>query len=124
MGYGQNDLKINVSKQLLLDKLTANRENFKQQYEEAKNGYRKALIDELQNKLKQANNGEKVELGFENQPPKNQLSDYDDVIGMLEWSTDETVQLNHEQYKNYIDDNWDWKNHWSLSNSMYLSNAS
>ena len=121
MGYGSKEIKINVSKGLLLEKLTHNREEFVKKYKIAKKGYRASLITELESKLLAAKSGHKVDLSFKNQPPKNQTSDYDDIIGMLEWSTDETVELNQEQYKNYIDDKWDWYGHWSLSNSNYLS---
>lgn len=121
--YSKNDLRVKVDKNDLVAKLQVNRAQHAADYEKAKKGFRKLLIEELRGKLKAAENGEKVELRFTNQTPTNNLEEYDDVIGMLEMATDTEIELTHVQYKQWVQDKWDWKEHWSMSNVAYLSAA-
>lgn len=121
--YGQNDLKIKVNKKDLLESLHRNRDKHATDYAKAKKGFVKLLEKELRNKLHDLQEGKKVELSFENEKPKSYLKDYDDVIGMLELSVDNELTLNHQQYKQYVQNEWDWTRNWSTSNVAYLSAA-
>lgn len=38
-----------------------------------------------------------------------------------ELSTDVEIELSHSQYKQWVQDDWDWKSGWITSNSVYLS---
>lgn len=122
--YNQNNLKVTVNTANLLATLKANRAKHEKNYKLAKEGFRILLIKELEKKLKQAIDGKKVELSFKNQKPTNCLNDYDDVIGMIELSQDEEMIIDHEQYKQYIKNEWDWTAQWLNSNLMSLSAAS
>lgn len=121
--YSNNELKIKVNKDELVKTLKANRDKHSSDYDKAKQGFRKLLVVELEKKLQAAKDGKKVTLNFKNQKPTNNLNDYDDVIGMLELATDTEIELNHVQYKQYVQDEWDWKRQWSTSNVAYLSAA-
>lgn len=121
--YGQNNMKIKVNKDRLLEILRENRDKHEADYSKAKTGFRKLLEKELEKKLQLCRDGKKVELSFKNQKPTNNLKDYDDVIGMLELSTDEELEIDHKQYKEYVKNEWDWAKHWHTSNSAYLSAA-
>lgn len=121
--YGEHELKVNVEKDKLLEILKANREKHAKDYDYAKTGFRKLLIIELQKKLKSAKEGKKVVLIFKNQKPTNHLKDYDEIIGMLELSTDKELKLNQQQYKQYVNNEWNWVKHWSTSNSAYIGAA-
>ncbi len=121
--YGQNTMKVKVKKAELLNALKENREKHAADYEKAKIGFRKVLEKELEKKLQQCRDGKKVELLFKNQKPNSHLKDYDDVIGMLEFSTDDELTIDHQQYKQYVKNEWDWIKHWATSNSVYLSAA-
>lgn len=121
--YSKNDLKVNVDKNDLVTILQVNRAKHASDYETAKKGFRKLLVEELEGKLRAAKAGEKVELRFENQSPKSYIEEYDDVIEMLQMATNNEIELTHVQYKQWVKDEWDWKEHWSLSNIAYLSAA-
>ena len=121
--YGQNQLKIKVPKDELLKILKENRQKHSDNYDKAKVGFRKLLIQELEKKLASANAGKKVALSFKNRKPDNNLDDYDEVIGMLELDTNNIVELDAQQYKQYVKDDWAWSGNWTASNSLYMSAA-
>jgi hypothetical protein len=121
--YEQNDLKIKVNKNELLASLKSNREKHASDYQKAKAGFIKLLDKELEKKLQNLRDGKKIELSFDNKKPESYLKEYDDVIGMLELSVDNELTLNHQQYKQYVQNEWDWTRTWSTSNVAYLSAA-
>lgn len=123
MRYGENELKIKVEKSELLAALEVNREAHSIEYERAKRGFRILLQKELEKKLQQCKDGKKVELNFKNSKPTNNLSDFDDVIGMLKLSTDTVIEIGHKEYKQWFKNEWDWSAQWSVSNMQYLSAA-
>lgn len=116
-------IKVSVDKNNLLQILKKNREQHESDYIKAKAGFKEELKAELEEKLRLLSIGEDVPLHFENRRPENNLKDYDEIIGMLEISVDESIELTAEQYRCYVDDNWSWKEMWSLSNSAYLSKS-
>ena len=121
--FGDNELKVTVNQLELLTKLKENRAKHEKEYAAAKEGFRKLLIEELEEKLADAKAGERVELSFENTKPVSHLKDYDDVIGMLEFSTEVEITINHQQYRQYVLNEWDWTRQWQTSNVAYLSAA-
>ena len=118
-----NTIKVTVTKELLLEKLKANREKHKDDYDKAKIGFAKLLEAELRKKLKDHVEGKKVSLTFKNRKPSNYLKEYDDVIGMIEISTDTNFVLDHTQFKQYIKNEWTWMQDFMLSNSAYIKSA-
>lgn len=119
--YTKVELKVNVKKAELLEKLKENRALHLEEYKKAKVGFRVALEKELKQKLKAVKAGESVDLSFENHKPEKHLDEYDDVIGMLEFAEDEEIELNHNQYKQYFKNEWDWTYSWSVRNSDYVT---
>lgn len=121
--FGENEFKVTVKTTDLLETLKDNRGKHAVAYENAKKGFRILLIKELEKKLQAAKDGKKVALSFTNQKPDSHLAEYDDVIGMLELSEDPTLIINHQQYKQYIKDEWNWARSWTTSNSAYIGAA-
>jgi hypothetical protein len=121
--YSTVSLKVRVPTETLLSTLKENRHKHADDYDKAKIGFRKLLVKELENKLIAAKDGKKISLNFKNQKPTNHLSDYDDIIGMLEMAADKEIELDHIQYKQYVQNQWEWTHHWSTSNMAYLSAA-
>jgi hypothetical protein len=39
---------------------------------------------------------------------------------MMEWSQDDTVALTQSQFKQYVQDDWGWKDQWLTSNTAYM----
>lgn len=122
--YHNKDMQVNVNRLELVKQLKQNRATHQKDWQEATTGFRIEIEKELKNKLKQLKSGKRVELSFENSNPEDHSPEYTDVIGMLELSVDDVVSLNYEQYKNYYQDEWDWKRSWNVQNNGYIVSAS
>lgn len=112
----------------LLAKLHANLELHKKDYEEAKKGYRKEYIKRLESALTQAGvNGKDLAVGEPPihptsglNPPESHEDDYLQAIAMLEVrNQDDEIELGWDQFRQFYQDNWDWKDQFIASNSMY-----
>lgn len=53
--------------------------------------------------------------------PVSYEENYDRVIAMLEWSTDETIDLDQNEFEQYVRDNWLWKQAFNITASLYNS---
>lgn len=112
---------IKVQKASLLDKLKANRETHRAQFEEAAKLYRDEVIEVLEERIKDARKGRLPNLVFQLPLPVNQTAAYDRAIGMLEMSVDDVIELEEEDYRQYVLDEWTWSQHATISNSYYTS---
>lgn len=113
-------LTVNVNKVDLLATLKANREEHGATYEKAKAGYLKVTKNRLDELLAKIVEGELLDRIFLEAPPVDNTGDYDDVIEMMKWSQDDNIQLTQGQFKQYIQDDWGWKDSWMVSNTSYL----
>lgn len=116
-----NTLTITVSKARLLDMLQKNMSDHATTYEKAKRGYLRVTRERLDNLLRRVVEGELLDRVWLDAPPEDHTGDYEDVIAMMEWSTDDTIELTQAQFKQYIQDDWGWREQWMTSNSAYLN---
>ena len=112
---------VNVNKSDLASILAENRKKHKAEYEEAFEGYIKTAIEKLEENLAKFKEGEITKLRWNEQPPTSNVKDYDRVIKMLEMSTDDKIELTSEEFENFVQDDWHWKETWRLSNSKYMT---
>jgi hypothetical protein len=125
---------IRVEKDKLLETLRTNKEVHAAEYNEASEGYRDKLLEEYQIFLTRVSNIIKqigdttidlknVQLRF-NSPilnvPENHTSDYTTAIEMLEWSIDEYVDLTQNEFEEFVQDRWDWKENFTAANMAYM----
>lgn len=115
---------INVDKEELLAIIKKNRDNHRAVYEEAFEGYRKECIRILEENLKLLRSGKKVAVVFYEQAPQDHTNDYNLVIRMLEMDVSKQVELDVQQFTNYVDDNWNWKQQFVTSNAKYAASLS
>lgn len=113
-------LTVWVPKVRLLEALRTNRDGHAAQYEKAKAGYLKVTREKLDDLLTRVSGGEMVGQVWLESPPEDRTKDYDDVISMMEWSEQESIELTQVQFKQYVQDDWGWKRDWLTSNSVYL----
>ena len=121
--------KVTVKKSELLEKVLANRALHIKEYSEACDGYRvKALekIDEvfggLKAKIGELKEGQTIALlsvTFGLDVPQTHEKDYDQVLEMLRMSTDDTTELQSDEFACYVMDDWDWKQEFTMSNRRY-----
>ena len=103
----------------LLARIKVNRGMHRDEFERAQAGYRTAMIEELDRMLADAREGRNIKRGVSMPEPTDHTSEYDTVIAMLEMCVDEVVEIDMQQFDNYVRDNWHWKAQWSASNSHY-----
>lgn len=119
------EMDVKVKKDDILNKLRANREAHIVEYQKAvENYWRKAqeLLDERMSMFGSEPNLEAVpHMHFEISAPENFVESYDSVIGMIEASADDTIVLSRQNYLMFMDDQWEWKDHFAYLNSTYAA---
>lgn len=113
--------KVTINQEKLLEILRENRETHKADYEDAYKGYLETCKEKLEQLLEEFNAGDRETVQWSQIPPQNQVKDYDRVIRMLELSVDDEVELTVDEFANYVQDDWHWKESWALSNSHYIT---
>lgn len=110
---------VTVNKHELLAILKNNRQEHHEIFLEAQEGYRKAIITELDQMLADARNGKKIRRAIQLVEPMDQTSDYDRAIRMVEMSIKDEIELSEHDFSCLVLDQWDWHQRWSLANSAY-----
>lgn len=110
----------------LLKTLEVNREKHIKDYKEALRNWKLECISRLAQQLDVYTNYKeesllKEKLAVLDMPPQDMSAEYTKVINMLKWNKSESIELDQEKFQALVMDEWDWKQHWSLSNSKYLS---
>lgn len=141
--------QVTVNKDDLLTAVMANKKTHDQIHADAMTGYYEKVAKELEKRLDML---DKVRLDFEtslnninpetekpvefNFTHRNKLFDlsvpfptnhtqaYERAIKMIEMSADDKFVLTQDEFRQYVMNDWDWKQAFISSNSMYLTKAS
>jgi hypothetical protein len=127
MPYGQSPRgmeTVTVKKDELLETLRKNRKEHRETFLEALDGYHKAALKALADRIEEAKNNKRVHLSFRLEQPKDQTKEYDRIIRMLEMSVASEVELTQQEFANYVMDDWSWMEQWLASNAGYSESAS
>jgi hypothetical protein len=117
----RGELTRPLNKAALLTALENNRERHGAAFRKAKAGYIKVTTEQMKQYLTRLANGELLERAFIPAPPEDHTGDYDDAIDMLSFpGPDDTIELTQQQFKQYVKDDWGWKDSWVTSNTTYL----
>lgn len=108
----------------LIKILKQNLKDHKKIVKEAKAGYKKALIKELQEKLALAKKGELTDLRIHATRIGDNSRDYERTIQMLEMTVDEELDLTGDQFECYVMDRWHWQEQFLDVGSTYSNFAS
>ena len=111
--------RIRVNKAELLVTLENNRTKHRQIFEEACDGYQKAVIRELEAQLKRAKEGIRRTMSISIPAPIDQTKEYDRAIAMLKMSVDAEVLLSEQDFQCYVLDDWSWKQQFLTSSRAY-----
>lgn len=111
---------VRINKAKLIEILTKNRAEHREFFLEAQKVFRETVIKKLDEMLESARNNKNISLYVGLNPPQDYTSSYDTVLNMLNWSEDESIVLTHKEFKNYVEDDWDWNSNFAASNSSYI----
>jgi hypothetical protein len=103
----------------LLKHLKTNRDKHIKEYEEAMAGYREAIISELKGKYTIACQNLDVSHSLKTVRPISYEKSYNEIISMLEWTTDKEIELDHNEFTMYVQDDWSWKGNFLATTSVY-----
>lgn len=111
--------QITVKKDDLIKIVEENRENHRGIYDKAVEAYHKTQQKWLDENIKKLKAGKEIVLYFGFPTPEDHTKDYDRVLRMLELSIDTEVTLSEADVSMYVQDDWQWKNAWTTTNSAY-----
>lgn len=114
---------VRVSKKDLLKSLQENRDAHHDIFLEAVDGYRIEAVKQLEVHIKRIQKGSLKRVYVVLATPEDHTVDYDNAIGMLKMSLDDTVDLDEDAYRHFVMDQWDWKNAFLTTNSVYSASA-
>lgn len=115
--------EITVNKTRLIATMKLNRDDHHAIVLEAQEGFRKKVVERLDEMLKLAADGQKIDLHIGLQMPEDHTDEYDTVIGMLELDINETVELDISQYRQWVQDQWGWQRSFTTTNAYYSATA-
>lgn len=115
------NMKFQVAE--LSDMIQGNRESHRKIFFEAQDGYRKAMIRELDRRLNEARSGQKISRAAWMAEPEDHTRDYDRILKMLGMCTETHVELDEKEFAQYVMDDWAWKRNFLVANSAYSATA-
>lgn len=119
---------MHYPKETVLSRLKENRERHKKDFENALDGWRQEVREELERKqvklqedLDKLNKGEEPSSRFHNLPkPADNTNDYDIAIEMFEMSNGDMVELDVTDFQRLMRDDWGWRKRWTEENNLYI----
>lgn len=117
--------RVAVNRQRVIDALKKNRDTHRQLFEEALDGYRKRVVQVLDESLARmrnanASNTPIIQLP---QPPIQRLDLYDKYIGLFEASSEPTIDLTSADFACLVQDKWNWRQRFLTSLAPYSTTA-
>lgn len=112
--------EVKIDRDLLQKIIQTNREQHKGQFEKAFAGYRVACIKALEENLAAFKGNKLQRIAIYEQPPEEHTKDYDRVLKMIAMSVDDHITLTAQEFGQYVLDDWNWKESWTVSNSKYM----
>lgn len=114
-------METTVKREDLLIVVRSNREKHQKTFEEAWEGYKKAIIKELETALEDAKKGVRIYRQTTLVQPISQLQEYDRAIKMLEMNTQAEITLEEHEFNQFVMDKWNWSKQFAMSNKSYTS---
>jgi hypothetical protein len=108
-----------VNRETVLERVKANREDHRAKFEEAIEGYKHRAIELLEEHIDRIRykGPERV---FVSLPwPEDHTEDYDRIVDQLEFSLDDKLELNEQEFNTYVRDEWGWQKNFAETYSMY-----
>jgi hypothetical protein len=120
-------LSMMFERDVLVQKLMANKAKHKEIFDDAMVGYRAALMAKAEEIITLVDKGELSDAhaafyaAYQLPRPEDHTRDYDVILDMLEMTTDDTIELGEDDFRMYMRDEWAWKAKFVASTQMYNS---
>lgn len=111
-----------VNKSHLLTIIAENRAKHELMYQEALEGFKEATLQLLEDELQKFMDHPDT-IKIIQKKPTHHLKEYDRAIRMLEMHNADEIEISQYDFGKYVEDDWEWKQTWAISNSGYSSSA-
>ena len=111
---------IVMRKTELLEILRKNRDNHRDLFLKAQEGYRKQVIAEFERMLEEARDHKPIRREILLPEPIDHTNDYDTIIQMLELDISDEAEIGHVDFQRYVRDEWPWSGLVTTTNMSYL----
>jgi hypothetical protein len=118
-GRGEGGTRVTVKKETLLAALKKNREGHRSVFLKAQEGFRRLCIEHLDKMLANAKEGKAFALSVGLTAPQDHTKEYDVNIQMLEMSEDEKLVISEEQFRHFVQDDWEWRADFLSNSAQY-----
>lgn len=114
---------VTLKRSDMIARLTKNLAEHKAVVTEALEGYRIAVIAELDRMIADAKNGKQIRTHVTLVQPVDHTRDYERVLDMLNLSVKDEIELFPEDFGRYMRDEWEWDVQFASSNLNYVRSA-
>ena len=123
MSVTANAQQMNFKVKDLIKILKENRIKHIAEFKEAFEGYLVKIGEVLKEETKKHKAGKDYSRGFSLSliVPTSYEKEYTVIIEMLEHCTDDTIMLDRSSFTSYVMDEWQWKNSFTSTTSLYNS---
>jgi len=108
-----------IEKKDLIEKIKTHKNNHIKEYDEAVEIYKREANKKLNAMKRDISNG-KINVRFDLNPPISRVDQYDKILMQLEWEKRDELELQQNEFNQYVLDEYGWRQQASLSNSFYL----
>lgn len=110
---------VKVDRGKLLSTLQENRAKHVEEYETAVAQYRVEAEKALRKRALAIRDGETLKTGIDLPEPRSFEADYDRAIAMVDWSTEETIELDEQNFRAFVLDEWHWRGQFVGTTTIY-----
>jgi len=103
----------------LFEILEKNRDGHRAVFESALEEFKIQAIKAFEQRIDRIKQGDKINLWVDLEEPKDHTQEYDVVLKMLALTIDQEIELNDRQFRQFVMDEWDWKNDFIRTASNY-----
>lgn len=113
---------IKVDKNKLIEKIKENKKTHIEAYEKALVAYKAQALSQLSSLIKRAEKGD-TKLSLQLTTPINNADNYDKIVEMFEWEVEDFVELEQQEFNEYVQDETDFAIRARMSNTAYLGQS-
>jgi uncharacterized protein YbjQ (UPF0145 family) len=109
---------ISVNKVKLIEKIKENKANHIKEYEKAVVAYKEEALKQLNEQIKKVEEGS-LNAALNLITPINNSENYDKILQMFEWEVEDVVELEQNEFNEYVQDETEFAVQAKYSNSFY-----
>lgn len=113
---------VKVKKSELVSTLKTNSDVHVREFNKAMEGYWRTAEREVEKLLDRVRNkrwDQPYQIAVSLTRPECHLDEYNTALEMLEWSTEDEVELTQQEFKQFVQDEWSWKEAFAQTTQMY-----